>query len=121
VTVALAETNEYLKHHFVTKDMGKPKYFLGIEVVYQKHGLLLSQRKYALDLLDETGLFGCKHASIPMESNVDLWCDDSHPLDDPEQYRRLIEKLIYLTVNILDITFAVRALSSCMHQLREVY
>jgi len=47
----------------VTKDMGKPKYFLGIEVAYQKHELLLSQRKYALDLLEQTGRLGSKPAS----------------------------------------------------------
>ena len=40
-SVALAET-EYLKRYFVTKDMGKPRYFLGIEVAYQKYGLLIS-------------------------------------------------------------------------------
>ena len=40
-SVTLAETNEYLKRHFVTKDMGKPRYFLGIEVAYQKYELLL--------------------------------------------------------------------------------
>ena len=87
MTIALAETNEYLKHHFVTKDMGKPKYFLGIEVVYQKHGLLLSQRKYALDLLKATSYLGCKPASTPMEANVDLWCDGSHLLNDLDSIR----------------------------------
>ena len=40
--VALAKTKEYRKWHFVTEDIGKPKYFFGIEVAYQKHGLLLS-------------------------------------------------------------------------------
>jgi len=80
------------------KDMGKARYFLGIEVAYQKHDLLLSQRKYTLDLLEETGMLGCKPAGTPMEANVNLWCDNSHLLDDPEQYRRLIGKLIYLTV-----------------------
>ena len=32
--VGLVETNEYLRRHFVTKDMGKPKNFLGIEVAH---------------------------------------------------------------------------------------
>jgi len=71
-SVALAEIKEYLKRHFVTKDMEKPRYFFGIEVAYQKHGLLMSQRKYALGLLKETGLLGCKPASTPMKANVNL-------------------------------------------------
>jgi len=96
-SAGLLETNECLKRHFVTKDMERPKYFLGIEVAHQKHSVFLSQRKYALDLL-ETGLLGCKPVSTPMEANVDLWFDDNHTLDDPGRYKRLIGKLIYLTV-----------------------
>ena len=118
--VALAETKEYLKRHFVTKKMGRPTYFLGIEVAYQKHDLLLSQRKYTLDLLEETDMLGCKPVSTLMEINVDLWCDGSHLLDDPRQQRRLIGKLIYLTATRPDITFVVEVLSRFMDQPREV-
>jgi len=82
-SVALAETKEYLKRYFVTKDMRKPRYFLRIEVAYQNHDLLLSQRKYTLDLLEEIGMLECKPASTLMEANGDLWCDNSHLFDDP--------------------------------------
>ena len=81
-SVGLLETKQYLKCYFVTKNMGHPKYFLGIEVAPQKYSVLLSQRKYALDLLEETGFFRCKHANTPMEANADLWFDDSHTLDN---------------------------------------
>ncbi|CAL9029200.1 unnamed protein product [Prunus brigantina] len=40
------------------KDLGDPKYFLGIEVARSANGICLSQRKYVLDLLAETGLLG---------------------------------------------------------------
>ena len=53
-SAGLLETKEYLKRHFVTKDMERPKYFMGIEVAHKKHSILLSQRRYALDLLEET-------------------------------------------------------------------
>jgi len=75
-SVALAET-EYLKRHFMTKDMGKLRYFLGIEVAYQKHSLFLSQRKYTLDLLEETDMLGCKPTSTLIKANVNLWCDNN--------------------------------------------
>ena len=45
-TTGITETKEYLSTCFVTKDMGKPKYFLGIEFAY-KDKIALSQRKYA--------------------------------------------------------------------------
>ena len=56
-----------------------------------------------------------------METNADLWCDNSHLLDDPRQYRRLIGKLIYLTVTRLVIIFVVGILSRFIHQPREVH
>ncbi|XP_020258455.1 uncharacterized protein LOC109834849 [Asparagus officinalis] len=50
---------ETLKHHlsleFDVKGLGNLKYFLGIEIAHSHKGLFLSQRKYALDLLRETG------------------------------------------------------------------
>ena len=42
-TVGIQETKEYSKVHFVTKDMGRPNYFLGIEFVYTKNRMVLSQ------------------------------------------------------------------------------
>ena len=56
----------YLKRHFVTKDIGRPKYFLKIEVAHQKHSVL-SHRKYALDLLEKIGFLRCKLANTPMK------------------------------------------------------
>jgi len=52
--------------------MGHPKYFLRIEVAHKKHSILLFQRKYALDLLKEAGLLGCKPTTTPMKANMDL-------------------------------------------------
>jgi len=56
-----------------------------------------------------------------METSVDLWLDDSHTLDDPRRYRRLIRKLIYLTVTRPEITFAVEIMSRFVHQTREIH
>jgi len=53
-------------------------------------------------------MLGCKPAaSTPIEANVNLEHDNSHLLDDPGLYRRLIGKLIHLTITGPDITFAV--------------
>ena len=47
--------------------MGALKYFLGIEVARFKHGIFISQRKYVLDLLQETGMLGCKSNDTPID------------------------------------------------------
>jgi len=62
-----------------------------------------------------------KLASTLMEANVDLWHDNSYLLDDSGQYKRLIEKLIFLTVTRSDITFTFGVLSRFMHQPKEIH
>ena len=66
------ESREFLKKHFVTKDLGRPKYFLGIEIAHAKGGILLSQRKYVLNLLQEVGMLSCKPSNSSVDSSLDL-------------------------------------------------
>ena len=65
-----------VKHHldstFHIKDLGQLKYFLGIEVAWSKEGIVLSQRKYTLDLLEELGHLDSRPASFPMETMTQL-------------------------------------------------
>ena len=51
----ISSLKSFLHSHFHTKDLGMLRYFLVIEVMRNKHGIFLSQRKYVLDLLSETG------------------------------------------------------------------
>ena len=46
----------YLYRGFEIKDLGHLKYFFGIEVSRSSEGIFLSQIKYALDILQETGM-----------------------------------------------------------------
>lgn len=50
-------------------DLGLLKYFLGIEVARGPDGIFLSRRKYALDVLTEAGMLGCKPIDTPIEQN----------------------------------------------------
>lgn len=47
---------EYLGKCFSMKDLGKLKYFLGIEVSRGPEGIFLSQRKYTLDIVTDSGI-----------------------------------------------------------------
>ena len=64
------EVKKYLKEKFEIKDLGRLKYFLGIEITHSTKGLFISQRKYTLDLLKETGKLGSKPASTPIDSKI---------------------------------------------------
>ncbi|RVW17624.1 Retrovirus-related Pol polyprotein from transposon RE1 [Vitis vinifera] len=65
-------------------------YLSGIEIAQSSFGVVLSQRKYALDILEETGMLDCKPVDTPMDPNVKLILGQEEPLGDPRRYRRLV-------------------------------
>lgn len=101
----------FLNSFFKIKDLGPLKYFLGIEVARSKARIIVCQRKYTLDILEEAGLLGLKPAKVPMEPDLVLTAKGSYSLKDPTRYQRLIGKLTYLTITRPDITYSVSTLS----------
>ncbi|KAM7509738.1 hypothetical protein LguiB_008613 [Lonicera macranthoides] len=112
-TMGISSLKSFLHAQFHTKDLRMLKYFLGVEVTRSKKGIFLSQRKYVLDLLAETGKLGAKPCSTPMIPNVQL-TKDGPLFEDPEKYRRLVGKLNYLTVTRPDIAYSVSVMSQFM-------
>lgn len=108
---AIADLKSELNKLFKLKDLGDVKYFLGLEIAKSSTGICVSQRKYVLDLLSDFGYLGCKAASTPMEANVKLSMDEGVDLPDVSLYRRLLGKLLYLTLTRPDISYAVGRLS----------
>ncbi|XP_019085876.1 PREDICTED: uncharacterized protein LOC109126622 [Camelina sativa] len=125
----IQNTKAFLHSTFAIKDLGELKYFLGIEIYRSSEGLFLSQRKYALDLLSETGKLGVKPAPTPLEEGYqakrkgehkqnqdkDAPLDPLHaPYEDVTRYRCLVGKLIYLTITRHDLCYAVNEVSQFM-------
>ena len=55
-----------LAKKFEIKDLGKLKYFLGIKVARAKQSIFISQHKYVIDLLRETGIMASKPVATPI-------------------------------------------------------
>ena len=108
-----------LVQEFEIKELGKLKYFLGIEVAHSKEGIFISQQKYVLDLLKETGKLGCKAASTPIEPNHRLGKEEDDSTVDRGRYQRLVGRLIYLSHTRPDIAYAVSVVSQFMHDPKE--
>lgn len=100
-----------LDHKFSIKDQGNLQYFLGFEIAWSQSGIAMYQRKYTLDLLQETGLLASKTCSTPMDPNQKISETTRTPLSNPAEYRRLIGRLLYLTHTRPDICYAVSNLS----------
>ncbi|RVW91109.1 Retrovirus-related Pol polyprotein from transposon RE1 [Vitis vinifera] len=108
-----------LTKEFEIKDLGNLKYFLRMEIARSKKGIAVSQRKYVLDLLNETGMLGCKPAETPMDTTVKLEESDGSAPVDKGRYQRLVGKLIYLSHTRPDIGFSVSVVSQFMNNPTE--
>ena len=107
-----------LQSMFQLKILGTLKYFLGLEIAKSSKGISLSQRKYTLSLLEDTSFLVCKPSNLPMDPNLKLNLHDGDLLLDLLVYKRLVCRLIYLTISRPDITFVVNHLSQYMKEPR---
>ncbi|XP_050914708.1 uncharacterized mitochondrial protein AtMg00810-like [Lathyrus oleraceus] len=102
-------------------DLGKLKYFLGLEIARSNQGIYLNQRKYTLEFLEESGLLATKPSTTPFYCSLMLHDSESPPHEDETAYRRLVGKLLYLTTTRPDIAFIVQHLSRFISKPLQVH
>lgn len=85
-SIAIQSFKDYLSKCFHMKDLGRLKYFLGIEVSRNATGICLSQRKYTLDIISDASLLGAKPIGTPIEQNHNLALADGVDMMDPAKY-----------------------------------
>ncbi|GJU08264.1 ribonuclease H-like domain-containing protein [Tanacetum coccineum] len=89
---------------FDMTDLGALNYFLGISAVRHSTGLFLSQRKYAIQLLERAHMVNCNPSRTPVDTEFKLGLDRV-PVQDPTLYRSLAGGLQYLTFTRLDLSY----------------
>ena len=52
----IKKLNQHLFNHFQSKDLGKIKYLMGFEIAQSNYCAAISQRKFVLDILEETDM-----------------------------------------------------------------
>lgn len=118
------ETKRSLQLSFKIIDLGELKYFLEIEFVRSNNGVVMHQRKYALQLISEIGLSGAKIAGTHID-NMKLTSrhydeqtgqNQEEPLTDQVTYQKLIRKLLYLNMTRPDISLSVQTLNQFLYQ-----
>jgi hypothetical protein len=87
-----------------------------------RDGLLLTQEKYALDLLKRVGMSNCKPIATPL-STSEKFVHEGIPLgaNDATDYRSVVGALQYLTLTRPDIAFPVNKVCRFLHAPTTVY
>jgi histone deacetylase 1/2 len=114
---AIAVLLKDLNVDFAIKDLGSLHYFLGIQVKKVPDGLILTQEKYASDLLQKVVMLSCKGAPTPLSSSESLSLMDGEPLgvEDSTRYRSIVGALQYLTLTRPDLSFSVNKVCQYLH------
>jgi hypothetical protein len=108
-----------LSSKFAMRDLGALHHFLGISITRSSNGLHLSQRQYAVDLLQRVGMAECHPTTTPVDSKSKLSATDGAPVASPSDYRSLAGALQYLMLTRPDIAYAVQQVCLFMHDPRE--
>ncbi|GJR69197.1 ribonuclease H-like domain-containing protein [Tanacetum coccineum] len=124
--IALTTSSSYLLHRiirslhqeFAMTDLGSLNYFLGISVTRDSSGMFLSQKKYAVEILERAGMVHCNPSRTPFDTESKLGITGD-VVSDPTLYRSPAGSLQYLTFTRPDISYAVQQVCLHMHDPRE--
>ncbi|KAK4383963.1 Retrovirus-related Pol polyprotein from transposon RE2 [Sesamum angolense] len=107
----ISEIKQYLDALFTIKDLGYAKYFLGLEIARSTEGMSIMQHKYAMDIITDSGMVSATSVSTPLPIGLKLSATSGTFLKEPNKFRRLIGRLLYLGFTRPDLSFAVQQLS----------
>ena len=99
---------------FDMSDLGRLSYYLGIEVHQEEGRISLNQRRYALKILEESGMKHCNMTHTPMEVGLKLSKSVEEKDVDATRYRRIIGCFRYLIHTRPDLAYTVGVLSRYM-------
>ncbi|KAL2224900.1 UNVERIFIED_CONTAM: hypothetical protein Sindi_3035400, partial [Sesamum indicum] len=87
------------------------KYILGLELAHSDDGLVVTQHKYAQDIIKDVGMSKAKHTTIPLAPGLKLSTDTGAVLTESSRYKRLVRRLLYLGFIRPGFCYAVQQLS----------
>jgi len=117
----LVDLKNKLASELQIKDLGVLKYFLRMVFARSKKGIFVNKMKYVIDLLEKTGLLGCRTVETPTETNLKLQAAKDTEIEDKEKYQRLVGRFIYLSHTRPYIAFAINAFTDLHQHVYERY
>lgn len=112
---------ESMKKEFDMFDLGRMKYFLGVEVVQNSDGIFICQRKYAKEVLERFGMERSNPVNNPIVPGCKLSKSGSGAMNvDATEYKQLVRSL-YLTATRPDLMYAVGLICIYMEKPTEMH
>jgi len=105
---------KFMMHEFDMTDIGRMRYFLGIEVLQEQEGIFIHKRKYAHEVLQRFGMDMCNPVLNPIVPGSKLMQDITGVKLDSSHYKQIVGSSMYLTTTRPDIMFVVSILSRYM-------
>lgn len=117
----IVEFKESMKQEFDMSDLGKMRYFLGVEVLQCSEGIYISQKKFAKEVLERFGMEGSNSVYNPIVPGVKLSRDEGGVRVDATRYKQMVGSLMYLTVTRPDLMYVVSLASRFMASPTEMH
>ncbi|CAH1442177.1 unnamed protein product [Lactuca virosa] len=115
ISQAINQVVHNLSKSFAVQYLGALSYFLGIEIHHRPDSIILSKRKYILELLQCAILSESKLVPSPMKTKDNLAIGDNKAFEKLVQYRQIVGALPYVTLSRPNITFAVNKVCQFLH------
>ena len=91
------EFKNSMMHEFDMMDLGKMRYFLGIEVLQSQEGIFICQRRYAQEVLERFDMDKCNLVHNLIVPGCKPMKDEHGVRVDSSRYKQVISSLMYLT------------------------
>lgn len=110
-----------MKLEFDMTDLGKMKYFLGVEIQQSSEGIHMCQRKYAQEVLDRFGMKNCNSVKNPIVPGTKLTKECGGADVDATLFKQMVGSLMYLTATRPDMMYVVCLISRYMAKPKEAH
>ena len=106
---------------FDMSNLGRMRYFLGIEILQNSHGIFMCQRKYARDVLTRFGIQDCNAVKNPIVPGTKLSKNEARNQVDATQFKQVVGSLMYLDATRPDLMYGVSLISKFMANPIEIH
>jgi len=117
----LSEFKSSMIREFDMSDLGKMRFFLGIEVLKGSDGIYICQKIYALEVLKRFGMMKSNLVNNPIVPGCKVNKDKDGIKVDETYYKQLVGSLMYLTTTRPDMMFVTCLISRYMSKPTELH